>query len=148
MALQIVQKAAAQVEDLSEYFALCKAMGVLKAPECPKLEKIREADIKELEQIINGSVNGKRKSCEVKEEKIGNNNNNSNDINIVMRERENGGEIRNGYKRVLKTVITDKWEIFDGDYSSTTATTFQVPFTACSNSKPNYKLDLPDLITF
>lgn len=147
-------KAATQVEDLSQYLEVCREMGVLNASECPKLEKISEEDIKELEQIINGSVNnnnGKRKNSEViEEEKMGvfvmrENNNNNN----------NGEEIRKkgSNKRVLKTVITDKWEIFDGDCSS--RTTFQDHnFPTCSSSHlsvvslPNYKQELPDLITF
>lgn len=154
MALRVVQKAATQVEDLSQYLEVCREMGVLNASECPKLEKISEEDIKELEQIINGSVNnnnGKRKNSEViEEEKMGvfvmrENNNNNN----------NGEEIRKkgSNKRVLKTVITDKWEIFDGDCSS--RTTFQDHnFPTCSSSHlsvvslPNYKQELPDLITF
>lgn len=163
LALRVVQKAAAQVEDLCEYLEICREMGVLNASQCPKLEKIPEEDIKELEQIINGkSNNGKRK--------INNNNNNSRDDDddeqkvekeekmgmiFLMREREiNEGKImseviKKGSKRVLKTVITDKWEIFDNGSSQ------QHPFETSSSShftlvssQPNYKQDLPDLITF
>ncbi|XP_022998045.1 putative clathrin assembly protein At1g25240 [Cucurbita maxima] len=165
MALRVVQKAANQVEDLCQYFEVCKEMGVLKASECPKLEKIPEEDIKELELIINGSVNNdeKTKHCEVlEEEKMGNDNmmreGDDDDDNNTNNNNNNNGEEMNGIrrngsnKRVLKTVITDKWEIFDGDCSSRTA--LAGPLPSCSSSHlsiisiPNYKSELPDLITF
>ena len=171
MALRVVQKAANQVEDLCQYFEVCKEMGVLKASECPKLEKIPEDDIKELELIINGSVNNdeKTKHCEVlEEEKMGNDNmiregddhdhDHDDDDNNKNNNNNNNGEEMNGIrrngsnKRVLKTVITEKWEIFDGDCSSRTA--LAGPLPSCSSSHlsiisiPNYKSELPDLITF
>ncbi|XP_022990607.1 putative clathrin assembly protein At1g25240 [Cucurbita maxima] len=130
LALQVVKKAATHVEDLTQYFEICREMGVLNASQSLKLEKIPEEDIKDLEKIINGSVN--------------------------FHGKDNGGEmrseLRNGSKRGLKTVITDKWERFDADCCS--STTLQTPFASCSSShlslvsKPVHKQDLPDLITF
>lgn len=130
LALQVVKKAATHVEDLTQYFEICREMGVLNASQSLKLEKIPEEDIKDLEKIINGSLN--------------------------LKGKDNGGEMRselgNGSKRGLKTVITDKWERFDADCCS--STTLQAPFASCSSShlslvsKPVHKQDLPDLITF
>ncbi|XP_038893000.1 putative clathrin assembly protein At1g25240 [Benincasa hispida] len=153
MALRVVQKAATQVEELCQYLEVCREMGVLKASDVPKLEKIPEEDIKELEQIINGSVNNnknrKRKNDEVIEEEKKKENNNKGGDQIMSEIRKKGPN-----KRVLKTVITDKWEIFDGDCSSRTTLQDQHHFPSCSSSLlsvvslPNYKQDLPDLITF
>ncbi|KAA0063696.1 putative clathrin assembly protein [Cucumis melo var. makuwa] len=150
MALRVVQKAATQVEDLSQYLEVCREMGVLNASQCPKLENIPKEDVKELEQIINGSANnnnntnGKRENCEhFEEEKI-------HEEIIMSGIRKKGSN----NKRVLKTVITDKWEIFDGDCSSRTTLQDQHHFPNCYSSHlsvvslPNHKQDLPDLITF
>ncbi|KAK1419786.1 hypothetical protein QVD17_29119 [Tagetes erecta] len=53
MALSILQKAAIQADNLSQYIHFCNDFGVTKASESPKIVHINENDIRALEQVIN-----------------------------------------------------------------------------------------------
>ncbi|KAB1205965.1 hypothetical protein CJ030_MR5G017547 [Morella rubra] len=99
MALKVLQKARVQGEELSVYFEFCRDIGVLNASEFPKVEKIPEEDVRDLERIINGV--SKRRSLETNDLL-------PEDRAIVV--RENGAIVQ---RRVLKTVITETWEAFD-----------------------------------
>ncbi|MED6174386.1 hypothetical protein PIB30_068569 [Stylosanthes scabra] len=149
MALKVLQKASSQGEDLSSYFQFCKVIGVLNASQCPRIERISDEDIQDLERIISGDMENK-----VFEE-------NSN-MAIVVR------DISMEMEKGLKTVITEQWEVFDDvvcakDYSSweiVAATANNNPFLdssfdlslVCQHHLPPprvaYNQVLPDLISF
>ncbi|RDY00351.1 putative clathrin assembly protein, partial [Mucuna pruriens] len=101
--LKVLQKASIQGEELCLFFEFCKDIGVLNASQCPKIEKISEEDIQDLEEIISGASSKKGNINVVA---------NDEDKAIVLRdcslqkkEKENG----------LMTVITHQWELFDDD---------------------------------
>ncbi|KAF3432047.1 hypothetical protein FNV43_RR26786 [Rhamnella rubrinervis] len=167
MALEVVHRSASQGDQLSLYFEFCTGYGVLRESECPKIEQIPDEDVRELERIINGACIKKglllreNDTESVKTTK---------DKAIVVRASNygggGGGEIVES-KRVLTTIITDKWEVFDEDLRvteedhdhrkaivSTTNAAAQNPFAAYSNQTPQVpetKVQLhhlPDLISF
>lgn len=88
MALRILKRATAQGHKLREYFEFCRKYGVLSASEFPKVVDIPEEDIKELERIINRVP-----------EKI---------IEMDVERKDEDSKMM-----VLKTVVTQKWELFD-----------------------------------
>ncbi|OIW17345.1 hypothetical protein TanjilG_22457 [Lupinus angustifolius] len=98
--LSIVEKAELQGDKLSLYFDFCRDIGVLNASECPKILRIPEKDINELRKIING----------VPEKKILEGT--KNDVKANM---EKGISENNESDKGLRTVITEKWEVFDDD---------------------------------
>ncbi|GMJ08166.1 hypothetical protein like AT1G25240 [Hibiscus trionum] len=90
-ALKILQKAAAQAEELASFFEFCKEFGVLKAGEFPTVSQIPEDEVEELKRIINGEG----------------------DFSKEMEERSAIVEYKEEVKGGLKTVITEKWVVFD-----------------------------------
>ncbi|XP_076907746.1 putative clathrin assembly protein At1g25240 [Bidens hawaiensis] len=56
MAVSILQKASSQAEVLSQYIDYCRDLGVAKAVQSPRIVRIRDDDIQELEQIIENVV--------------------------------------------------------------------------------------------
>ncbi|KAF2531145.1 hypothetical protein F2Q70_00030757 [Brassica cretica] len=144
MALKIVKKATSQGEDLALYFEFCKKFGVSNAHEVPKFVRIPQENIEAMEKALKG-VEQKEETREDHEEEVV-----EEKSIILVAERPQ-----------LKTIITDKWEVFEDDYS----------FTCKDNIKEtdqprNYNVDpsllplividepiylthtLPDLITF
>lgn len=132
MALEVLEKANVQGEALSSHFEFCREIGVLNASEFPKIERIADEDFRELERIING----------------------------ISEKNQNMSEQIES-KRVLETVITDKWEIFyhedlkinngggessSGSGESAAPNPFSAPLTFPTHK--HTQDDFPDLITF
>ncbi|XP_074282248.1 putative clathrin assembly protein At1g25240 [Silene latifolia] len=109
MALDILHKASRQGRDLSDYFHFCTKIGILHLTECPKIQQIPEDDFFQLKKIINGDT----KSEEFEEEIMKGALvvvNETRDVVMVQNQDEN--------KSWLKTVISDKWEVFDEEIIS------------------------------
>lgn len=128
IALKILQKAMTQGEDLALYFEFCREFGVFNAMEVPKVAHIPEEDIRDLERIINGVSDD--------------HSNNEKDIAAIVEDKK---------QSKLKTVITEKWEVFDeemkiineGNYINNND---KNPFYSIV---PVYKQDIiPDFISF
>ncbi|KAJ9152989.1 hypothetical protein P3X46_026486 [Hevea brasiliensis] len=146
MALKVLQKAISQGEDLALYFEFCSHFGVFNAMEVPKVTHIPEEDIRELERIINGISDTPQV-----------NNYDCFDDNKATMVREDAGDIVE-YKKPngLKTIITDKWEVFDEDqfkYKIQGNELYNFRTGNPSNCAsvpllPVYKQEIPDLISF
>ncbi|MED6193647.1 hypothetical protein PIB30_021623 [Stylosanthes scabra] len=148
MALKVLQKASSQGDDLSSYFQFCKVIGVLNASQCPRIERISDEDIQDLERIISGDMDNK-----VFEE--------NDNMAIVVRDISS-------MEKGLKTVITEQWEVFDDDVCSKDSPSWEIvaatahnnPFLdssfdysiVCQHHLPParvaYNQVLPDLISF
>ncbi|CAN6478900.1 unnamed protein product [Victoria cruziana] len=111
-ALQILRKAASQGNRLSEYFEVCREIGVLKASELPTIEQVPPDDIEDLERLIydvtaqkcimsagEGRCNGMVEEGEEHEEE----------------KEEVGGEGAGGSTRDTATIITRDWVLFNDD---------------------------------
>ncbi|PSR90928.1 Clathrin assembly protein [Actinidia chinensis var. chinensis] len=98
MALKVLQKSTTQGEQLADYFEYCREIRILNWSNCPKVERIPDEDIRELERIING-VSGN--------EIVVTNKAPQHEARTVDEERES--------KSSLKTIITNDWEVFDED---------------------------------
>lgn len=61
MAFSVLQKAAVQAKDLTQYINFCKDFGVIKASESPRIVHIRDEDIRALKHIIE-TASSKRKN--------------------------------------------------------------------------------------
>ncbi|KAA8529886.1 hypothetical protein F0562_034510 [Nyssa sinensis] len=145
-ALNVLQKATIQGDELSLYFELCRDIGVLNARECPKMEQIPEVDIREIECLING-VSNQKDNWVPQVDKA-----------IIVRETRtvDKGNDSNGD---LKTTITNNWEVFDDDLKKVNGETSSddigkmvVPYSA-SLTFPAVHVDgknegFPDLISF
>ncbi|PON83775.1 AP180 N-terminal domain containing protein [Trema orientale] len=104
LAIGILRKARAQGDELSFFFELCREMGVLNASFCPRVDRIPdEEDFREIERIIDG-VSKRELSLD-----CGDHDHDDQDCAIVVVDH---GESEN-YSS--KTIITDKWEVFDDD---------------------------------
>lgn len=112
LALDVLQKASKQGQELSDYFDFCRKIGILHASECPKIEKIPPEDFVELERIINGGGGAisLSSSSSLPEEEV-------NATTTLTSSFGEQGVICIDIKKssALKTVITDKWEVFDED---------------------------------
>lgn len=95
MALKVLQKARVQGEELTLYFEFCRDIGVMNASEFPKIEQIPDEDIRDLERIISNGVSVSNE-----------------DRAIVLKE---SGAIVERREPKMKTIITEKWEVFDED---------------------------------
>ncbi|XWS69449.1 hypothetical protein CRYUN_Cryun04dG0180100 [Craigia yunnanensis] len=104
MALKILQKATTQGEELSLFFEFCKEYGILNANEFPTVTQIPEEDVQELKRIINGVSEKTYKDEDFKEK---------NQMTIVLREENNAIVEQRKTNGTLKTIITDKWVVFD-----------------------------------
>lgn len=143
MALLVLRQANAQGDELTEYFEFCKFYGVLNASEFPKVERIPEEDIREVERMVNGGGEEESKAIVVSE--------------------SGGSELVPSTGKVLKTVVTNKWEVFDDDGNDLMSVNGGkgmerdiVSVTSSNDPQPQrqphdvhaYKLEIPDLITF
>ncbi|KAH7516204.1 hypothetical protein FEM48_Zijuj10G0110500 [Ziziphus jujuba var. spinosa] len=144
MALEILRKAKAQGEKLSLYFVFCTDFGVIKESECPKIEQIRDEDIREVEKIVNGNCNDKElmlleEGYEILDD--------IKDMAIVVRPISNFGT-----ERVMTTIITDKWEVFDDHdedgVSMNNGANSKDPFAASYAPENKQLHHFPDLISF
>ncbi|KAJ6768868.1 CLATHRIN ASSEMBLY PROTEIN [Salix koriyanagi] len=149
MALKILHKANVQGEDLALYFEFCRNFGVFNALEVPKVTQIPEADIKDLERIING----------VPEAKSYKNVNDEDDSKAIVVKEDVAIVEEKGPNSRLKTIITDKWEIFEEDVNITyqgNHETSHFKATSYAENPPNYlpivpvyqEQEIPDFICF
>ncbi|KAL7000761.1 hypothetical protein U1Q18_001913 [Sarracenia purpurea var. burkii] len=98
VALKVLRKAVSQGEELSLYLEFCRDIGVLNAKDCPRVERIPEEGIRELQRIINGDS----EKTEME------------DKAIVVSEAPMADDQKDSRSN-LKTVITNNWEVFDED---------------------------------
>ncbi|EOY01271.1 hypothetical protein QUC31_013867 [Theobroma cacao] len=151
MALKILQKAMMQGEELSLYFEFCQEYGVLNANEFPTVTQIPEEDVQELERIINGASEKTYKDVSFKE---------NNQMARVVREEHNAIVEQKEPKGALKTIITDKWVVFDeniimingentgfSNHKNTAAAARDLPLVPIDVPVYNH-YEIPDLITF
>lgn len=108
--LKVLRKASAQGDELSLYFEFCRDIGVLNASQCPKIQRISQEDIEDLERIISISGASSAKKLGLEEDKaivvVRDYSTSTATINLQQhKESENG----------LITVITHQWEVFDDD---------------------------------
>lgn len=145
--LKVLQKAAIQGDELSWYFELCKEIGVVNASQCPSVERISEENIQNLQRIANGDYDKIKGLQDIDEEKA-----------IVVRDCSANEQKLS--KNGSKTVITEKWEVFEDDllvdfrdYASdggkviVTTNPFEDSYSLVPYS-PAYNRVLPDLISF
>lgn len=102
--LKVLQKATTQGDELSLFFEFCRDIGVLNASQCPRIQRIPEEDIQDLESIISGA--SEKKKLEGNGGVVANE-----DKAIVVYCSPQSKESENG----LTTVITHQWEVFDDD---------------------------------
>ncbi|KAL8520755.1 hypothetical protein ACS0TY_011342 [Phlomoides rotata] len=106
MALNLVQKATQQGEDLINYFEFCHEIGVVNASEFPVFDRVPEEGIQELEQIIKRFDSDKLMIMDIEEK-------DHEEKAIVAVEKK-----KKKNDSGLKTVITDNWERFDEDFAT------------------------------
>ncbi|XVE74572.1 hypothetical protein DITRI_Ditri12bG0027900 [Diplodiscus trichospermus] len=147
MALKVLQKATTQGEELSLFFEFCKEYGILNANEFPTVTQIPEEDVQELERIIKG-VSDKTSKVE-KDSK--------NQMAIVVREADNAIVEQKETKGALKTIITEKWVIFDENIKINEEKNAAPQEPTATDLLPLIPIDpvpvynhyeIPDLITF
>lgn len=141
--LSIIQKAEIQGDKVSLYFDFCGDFGALNSSECPKMLRIPEKDIHELERIINGV--SEKKNLEGKNGVV------ANEDKAISEHKES--------EKGLMTVITDQWELFDDDivvdvkenpFNGTSIIATTNPFVESYSLVPYipvYNHVLPDLIS-
>ncbi|CAK7326867.1 unnamed protein product [Dovyalis caffra] len=153
MAFKILQKEKVQGEALAKYFEFCRDFGVFNALEVPKVTQIPEADIKDLERIINGvpEATGYKNST--------NNEDIDNKAIVVREDVANIVKGKEGNSR-LKTIITDKWEVFEEDVNINHQANHEISHfratTSSAQNPPNFlpivpvyqQQDIPDFISF
>lgn len=104
--LKVLQKAIIQGDELACYIEYCRDIGVLNASQCPKIERISEEDIQDLERIISGAYYAKKNMEGVNDD---DENEKNQEKAIVVKDSLHQRELsENG----LTTVITHQWEMF------------------------------------
>lgn len=160
LALKVMRIAKSQREQLSSYIKFCRRMGVLNAKDYPTLKPSPEEDIEKLEKLLaTGGLDifspdqKISKSLVVADQtndpKKGPHSKNENQKTLAVAETNYVHEEEKGRSN-LKTIITNEWQVFDDDYSSTNPfISSSLPFLAL-NPPParNAAEDLPDLISF
>ncbi|XP_074304663.1 putative clathrin assembly protein At1g25240 [Silene latifolia] len=140
MALDILHKASRQGCDLADYFHFCTKIGILHLTECPKIQKIPEDDFFVLKKIINGDTkDGFEEDGYMKVENM------KSALVVVHEARDFMVQNQGGNKPWLKTVISDKWEVFDEEISKYGNGTVVVsdPFKASLNFPPVIQFNNP-----
>ncbi|KAK7308593.1 hypothetical protein VNO77_42212 [Canavalia gladiata] len=97
VALDVVKKTELQGSKLTLYFEFCRELGALNVSEYPQIMRIDNKEVDELRRIM---MEG---------------NDNDNDHNNEDVELEDNNNAKQLDLEVLKTVITDQWEVFDDD---------------------------------
>ncbi|KAJ7942782.1 Clathrin assembly protein AP180 [Quillaja saponaria] len=156
MGLMILQRAATQGDELSLYFEFCRDIGVINASQWPKIERIPDEEIQELEKIINGASQKRilDGDCDCDHDLI-----HTEEKAVVVSEKCDIVEYK-GSNKNLKTVITDKWEVFDEDLMvekranfygdgrvAASQNPYADPFCLVPRNAPAYNQVLPDLIS-
>ncbi|XWS64031.1 hypothetical protein CRYUN_Cryun06bG0152100 [Craigia yunnanensis] len=147
MALKILQKATTQGEELSLFFEFCNEYGILNANEFPTVTQIPEEDVQELKRIINGVSEKTYKDEDFKEK---------NQMAIVVREKNNPIVEQREKKGALKTIITDKWVVFEENNGSSNekntvaeeAAARNLPLVPIDHVPVYSHYEIPDLISF
>ncbi|XP_062113218.1 putative clathrin assembly protein At1g25240 [Humulus lupulus] len=156
LARGILRKATVQGDELCLFFELCREMGVLNASFCPKVERIpAEEDFRELMRIVDGVCNTKEElSLDHRDHRDHDHDQSQDRGTIVIVDHRDQDE------RSSKTIITEKWEIFDEDHHhhhrpdynhskrSTVTDHYDSNRQLIVLSHPPPTLALPDLITF
>ncbi|CAO2821935.1 unnamed protein product [Amaranthus hypochondriacus] len=94
MVIDVLHKANKQGDDLCDYFEFCRKVGLIRAPVCVEIKRFSKDDFLGLEKIING-----------------------NEMCMSMSQIDYEEEKEDDkYEIGLKTVITDKWEVFDEEF--------------------------------
>ncbi|CAL9114000.1 unnamed protein product [Musa textilis] len=101
--MRILRRAAAQNSQLSSYFDLCRALGVLNAAELPPVEGIPEKDMDDLERMVLGGTTGSDEEAAAVAV-AGNGGGRA--------EREVQGKTSEGH---FGTVITKEWVVFEDE---------------------------------
>ncbi|GAB4838100.1 hypothetical protein Ancab_027631 [Ancistrocladus abbreviatus] len=105
LALEVLLRATRQGDQLAHYFELCREIGLLDATECPKVERIPEEDIQELERIIYGVVE-EEKAIVVSEERT---------VSVMDGAPKGHKKDLSSSCSSMMTVITHEWELFEDD---------------------------------
>ncbi|MBA0727039.1 hypothetical protein Golax_002821 [Gossypium laxum] len=142
-ALKVLQKAMTQGEELSSFFDSCKEFGVMNANEFPTVAQIPKEEVEELERIVNGASD---MTMTTYEDSIGDYSIEENDETAAIVE----------HKEALKTVITDKWVVFDenlkiNEEKNNKNFSFAEETAALIEYVPVYNYhqqEIPDLISF
>ncbi|KAG8500073.1 hypothetical protein CXB51_003576 [Gossypium anomalum] len=142
-ALKVLQKAMTQGEELSLFFESCKEFGVMNANEFPTVAQIPKEEVEELERIVNGASD---MTMTTYEDSVGDYSIEENDETAAIVE----------HKEALKTVITDKWVVFDenlkiNEENNNNKILFAEETAALIEYVPVYNYhqqDIPDLISF
>ena len=95
MVIDVLHKANKQGDDLCDYFEFCRKVGLIRAPVCVEIQRFSKDDFLRLEKIMNGN-----EVCT--------------SMSQIDYEKERKDVEYN--KTSLKTVITDKWKVFDEDF--------------------------------
>ncbi|KAL5722054.1 hypothetical protein ACHQM5_005622 [Ranunculus cassubicifolius] len=139
MALQVLRKATLQGDELDSYFEFCRNIKVLNASEFPRVEKIPDEDIQDLERLIS-NISNKEKEKQSQDSIEELNEKQSQDSIEDLKEDSMSMALSN-------TVITDNWVLFEDDIKAdeerrTTATmaentaSYVDPFAASINVPP------------
>ncbi|OAY25380.1 putative clathrin assembly protein At1g25240 [Manihot esculenta] len=138
MALEVLQKAVIQGEDLARHFEFCREFGVFNAMEVPTITQIPEEDITDLERIINGVPDKTQVNYDYVD-----------DSKAIMVRENSSAIVEDKTPNRLKTIITDKWEVFYEERSEIyDYRTGNPPNSSLLPFLPVYKRELPDLISF
>jgi hypothetical protein len=143
MALGILRKAQDQGDNLSLFFDLCRGMGVIGSSSNPRIERIPDEDLRELERIING----------VPKEITDNGNDEYERETAILGVNDDKEWVTgDSNKSELKTIVTDKWEIFEetnhGSYTGDDMNRDYALMIDVARPETPSKIVLPDLISF
>ncbi|RAL48055.1 hypothetical protein DM860_017846 [Cuscuta australis] len=154
VALRVMQKAAVQGGDLAAFFEICTELGLIHNLQCPKVKRIPEEDIRELEDIISGrtSPSTSSSSSDSSSGHVKTRSNPSPETGGGRRRREGEGRDAAVEKGGLKTlIITDRWETFDDDQPILESTPpLLQPIAVRGGDDGNCcdRREVPDLISF
>lgn len=137
--IHVLQNAEIQVDKMSRYFELCKEIGVVNVSQCPNVQRISEENVQNLQRIIIAN-DIEDDDYEYEDDKI------EKDLKDDVDEKEKDIVVRDcnsssiDEHEISKTVITEKWEVFEDDLSlgfrdnpSKVIATTANPFQDCSS---------------
>ncbi|KAK4763793.1 hypothetical protein SAY87_013231 [Trapa incisa] len=154
MALSAIHQANKQADELSQFFEMCRIIGVLNASEFPKVEWVPVEDIEVIRRVVDGQIPMRPKTSLADEGTSGR--------AVTVTETPGSAPSQTGQQRLLTTIVTDKWEVFDDDedewssslgtwsiVSTTTAAAATTPaYRNNHHVQPYYRQEIPDFITF